>query len=74
MNTIKEFSSLEDLAKLFEVSERTLLREIKAGRLVAFRVGKSFRVAKQAVLDYINLATVSPQDFDEQEEKVGHYG
>lgn len=54
--------SLEELANLLQVSERTLMREIKQGKLHAFKVGRALRFTPEAVQEYINNQQVKPGD------------
>lgn len=59
--------SVEDVAKLLEVSERTVTREIQAGKLKAFKVGKSLRITNEALQQYIKSQEVKPGTVEEQE-------
>jgi excisionase family DNA binding protein len=52
--------SLEDVAKMLKVSERTVQREVAAGKLKAFRVGRSLRFRLEAVEEYMRLQEVLP--------------
>jgi putative molybdopterin biosynthesis protein len=56
------FYTLEDLAKKLQVSERTIMREIKAGKLRAFKVGRALRFTPEAVQEYIKQQEVRPGD------------
>ena len=49
----EEIFSLEQVAKMLDVSERTVTRQIKAGKLKGFKVGKSWRFRSEAVDDFI---------------------
>jgi len=42
----KEFYLVEELAKRLRVSNMTIYRYIKAGRLKAYKIGKEFRIDK----------------------------
>jgi len=53
--------SLEEVAKMLKVSERTVQREVSAGKLRAFRVGRSLRFQLEAVEEYIKLQEVLPE-------------
>jgi excisionase family DNA binding protein len=48
-----EIFSLEQVAKKLNVSKRTITRQIEAGKLVGFKVGKSWRFRSEALDDYI---------------------
>jgi putative molybdopterin biosynthesis protein len=61
------FYSLEQVAKMLQVSERTVMREIKAGKLEAFKVGKSLRFTPEAVRTYVENQKVKPsEDLDKE--------
>lgn len=42
----KQFYKAEDLANLLDVNIMTIYRYIKSGRLVAYKIGREFRVDK----------------------------
>ena len=44
--TEKEFYRAEDLAKKLDVNIMTIYRYIKAGKLIAYKIGKEFRIKK----------------------------
>jgi excisionase family DNA binding protein len=60
--------TLEQVAKMLNVSERTIMRQIKAGKLKGFKVGKSWRFREDAIDVYIaeQEATV-PKDAASEE-------
>jgi putative molybdopterin biosynthesis protein len=64
------FYTLEQMAKMLEVSERTIMREIKAGKLRAFKVGRSLRFTPEAVQEYIQRQEVKPGDDLEADEQA----
>ena len=55
-----EILNVEDVAKLLKVSKRTVQREVEAGRLEAFKVGKSLRFTVDAVEKYMREQRVKP--------------
>jgi excisionase family DNA binding protein len=55
--------TLEQVAEMLDVSERTVMREIEAGKLKAFRVGRSWRVRSEALDEYIR-SQESPTEQD----------
>jgi excisionase family DNA binding protein len=59
------FYSLEQLATTLQVSERTIMREIKAGKIKAFKVGKSLRFTPEAVQEYVKNMEVKPGETEE---------
>jgi len=46
-----EVYTLKELEALMQVTRRTLYNWIKDGKLKAFRIGKEWRVTKQALAD-----------------------
>jgi putative molybdopterin biosynthesis protein len=63
----KTFYTLEQLAKMLGVSQRTIMREVKAGKLRAFKVGRALRFTSEAVQEYIQRQEVKPgDDLEEQ--------
>lgn len=56
----RTYYNLEQIATMLQVSERTIMREIKAGKLQAFKVGKSLRFTPEALQDYIRQQQVQP--------------
>ncbi|MFA7170027.1 MAG: helix-turn-helix domain-containing protein [Candidatus Paceibacterota bacterium] len=43
----KEFYLVEELAKKLRVSNMTIYRYIKAGKIEAYKIGKELRIAKE---------------------------
>lgn len=58
--TEETFYSLEHVAKMLQVSERTIMREIKAGKIRAFKVGRALRFTPEAVHEYIQKQEIKP--------------
>jgi putative molybdopterin biosynthesis protein len=54
------YYSLEQVATMLQVSERTVMREIKAGKIRAFKVGKALRFTPEAVQEYIKQQEIKP--------------
>ena len=48
------FLTVAEVAALMRVSKMTVYRLVHAGQMPAVRVGRSFRVAEQAVNDYLS--------------------
>lgn len=59
---IEGIYSLEQVAKMLDVSERTVIRQIKAGKLKGFKVGKSWRFRADAVEAYIDGQEASAKE------------
>ena len=52
-----EIYTLQEIEDLMHVARRTLYNWIKAGKLKAFRVGKEWRVTREALNDFMNTGT-----------------
>ena len=50
----KPFYKAEDLAKMLEVNIMTIYRNIKAGRLKAYKIGRDFRIDKVEFERFLN--------------------
>lgn len=51
-----KFLTVAEIATLMRVSKMTVYRLIRSGELESVRVGRSFRVAEQAVTRYLRNA------------------
>ncbi len=49
----KEFYLVEELAEALRVSNMTIYRYIKAGKLSAHKIGKEFRIGKLEFVEFI---------------------
>ncbi|MBA3619486.1 MAG: helix-turn-helix domain-containing protein [Acidothermales bacterium] len=54
-----KFLTVAEVAAVMRVSKMTVYRLVHGGELPAVRVGRSFRVAEQAVHDYLREAYYS---------------
>tara|TARA_R100001594_G_C4003232_1_gene255273 strand:- start:123 stop:317 length:195 start_codon:yes stop_codon:yes gene_type:complete len=55
MNNWKEKSfKVSEIAEILKCSEQVVRREIKAGNMKAFKVGKSFRVSAVQLNEYMS--------------------
>ncbi len=61
------FYTLEEVAKMLRISERTVMREIKAGKIEAFKAGRALRFTPEAVQAYIDSQKVKPGDISEED-------
>lgn len=50
----KEFYLVEELAERLRVSNMTIYRYIKAGKLQAYKIGKEFRITEQEFNKFLN--------------------
>jgi excisionase family DNA binding protein len=46
--------TIKQLASILQVSDTTIKRYIKSGKLKAFKVGRDYRIEKQAVIKWVN--------------------
>ena len=53
----KEFYKAEDLAEKLDVNIMTIYRYIKAGRLMAYKIGKEFRIDKKEFGTFLKKAS-----------------
>ncbi len=53
--------SLSEVAEIMEVTERTVRRWIKAGRLKAYKPGRDYRIPESAVKDFIERSEAYPK-------------
>jgi excisionase family DNA binding protein len=53
-NGFPDVLKVEEVAKMLRIGRNTAYEFVKAGFIRSFMVGRSIRVTKQAVLDYIN--------------------
>jgi len=53
-NKQKEFYLVEELAEKLRVSNMTIYRYIKAGKLKAYKIGKEFRIDKKEFQRFLN--------------------
>ncbi|WP_214405864.1 helix-turn-helix domain-containing protein [Pseudonocardia lacus] len=51
-----QFLTVAEVASMMRVSKMTVYRLVHAGELPAARVGRSFRVPRRAVVDYLRNA------------------
>lgn len=54
-----QFLTVAEVASVMRVSKMTVYRLVHSGHLPAVRVGRSFRVPRQAVQDYLRDSYVS---------------
>ena len=52
-----EVYTLEELAEILQVTRRTIYNWIKGGKLKAFKVGKSWRVTREALNEFTQRGT-----------------
>jgi excisionase family DNA binding protein len=69
LNEEKIFNT-DEVAKHLRVSKRTLLREVEAGKIEAFKVGNALRFTKKAVDDYIERQKIKPGEKIEEDKEA----
>lgn len=57
---MNEIMNLDEVAEFLKVSERTVTREVKAGKLKAFKVGRAVKFRRDDVEAYIRNQEVQP--------------
>lgn len=53
LDNLPEILTVKQLADFLQISEATIKRAIKAGKLEAFRVGRDWRIEKHCVMDWV---------------------
>ena len=53
LDNLPEVLTTKQLAEFLQVSDQTVKRAIKAGKLKAFKVGKDWRIEKEAVFEWV---------------------
>lgn len=48
-----EFLTVEEVARILKVNKMTIYRYIKAGKIVAYRVGKDLRISKKELESFL---------------------
>jgi len=54
MNEQKQFYLVEELAEKLRLSNMTIYRYIKAGKVKAYKIGKEFRIDKKEFNKFLN--------------------
>ena len=52
-----EVYTLKEIEELLQVTRRTIYNWIKSGKLRAFRIGKEWRVTKEALAEFTQTGT-----------------
>jgi excisionase family DNA binding protein len=52
-SNLPEVLTTKQLAEFLHVSDQTIKRAIKAGKLEAFKIGKDWRIEKEAVIKWV---------------------
>lgn len=56
-DTEKEFYLVEEVAKKLRISNMTVYRYIKAGKIQAYKIGKEFRIRKEAFESFMKKSS-----------------
>lgn len=55
------FYTIQEMAEILQLSQRTILRHIHAGHLSAHRVGHQYRISERAMEEYLRAKyTMAP--------------
>jgi len=58
MNKKKDFYLVEELAKSLRVSNMTIYRYIKVGKIEAYKIGKEFRISKEEFNKFLKNTSI----------------
>ena len=61
-NVLQDISTTEELAKILKLNVNTVRNAIKAGRLKAYRIGKDYRIEKEAVIEWLEANSEKAAD------------
>lgn len=53
LDNLPEIMTIEQLAEALQVSRSTINRAIKSGDLKVFKIGKSVRIEKESVVEWV---------------------
>lgn len=53
LDNLQDILSVKDLSEFMKVSDQTIKRAIKSGKLKAFKVGKEWRIEREAVMEWV---------------------
>lgn len=53
LDNLPEILTTQQLAEFLQVSDQTITRAIKAGKLKAFKVGRDWRIEKEEVIKWL---------------------
>lgn len=53
LDNLPEVLTTKQLAEFLQVSDQTVKRAIKAGKLKAFKIGKDWRIEKEEVIKWV---------------------
>lgn len=53
LDNLPDITTMKQLAEFLQISESTIKRAIKAGELKAFKAGKSVRIERESVIEWV---------------------
>ena len=53
LDKLPDIVTVKQLAEFLQISELTVKRAIKSGELAAFKVGRDWRIEREAVTDWV---------------------
>ena len=62
----RETHTIQDVATILQVNRKTVRKLIDTGKLVAFRVGREYRITDRDLRDYIRRERVTPKMGDDR--------
>jgi len=61
MNVAQEYYTVKEVAELLKTHYMTIYREIKRGKLDAYKVANDYRISKEALAEYLNRNKVKTE-------------
>jgi excisionase family DNA binding protein len=62
---LREFLTVDEVAKELRVDRRTIMRWIRTGQLPAIKVGQTYRILKSEYQDFLKNRHIQPPDAPE---------
>ena len=62
---LREFLTVDEVAKELRVNRRTVMRWIRTGYLPALQVGKNYRISKSDYQEFLKSRHIQPPDSTE---------
>ena len=68
LNALPEIITPKQLAVFLQISEATVKRALKSGKLVGFKAGRDWRIEKQRAIEWLGVSQTSKECYYELSE------